>query len=217
MNILLKAFKYLAVLIFVLLSLLLIRNTLPYFNGQTDHIFLQSKAGLLNNMVWRSSFYLHISGSIICLVTGIFQFSDKILKKNKNIHKTLGKVYVISVLLMAWPGGQFMSVFANGGLPGIIPFFVLSVLWAYSTYLGYKYIKQKDQLKHSAWMTRSYCYAATAVTFRTYFIIMKYFLDLDPLICSIAGQWLSLIGNIIAAEFIIRYYKVNYFKVSLEN
>lgn len=212
MNLLAKGFKYVAILIFVFLSLLLIRNTVPYFNGKTDFIFLQSKQDLLNNWIWRASFYMHIAGSIICLATGIFQFSNKILKKNKSIHKFLGKTYVLSVLLLAWPGGQFMSVFANGGLWGKIPFFILSILWAYSTYRGYISIRKKNVVTHSAWMIRSYSYAATAVTFRTYFILLKYFLSIDPLISSIAGQWMSLVGNIIAAELIINYYTPAYLK-----
>ena len=207
MNALAKAFKYIAVTLFILLALLLIRNSLFYFNGKTDHLFLRSKQDLVNNSIWRASFYMHVAGSIICLLTGIFQFSDKILKKKKHIHKLLGKTYVLSVLLLAWPGGQFMSLFANGGLLGIIPFFVLSVLWGYSTYKGYTYIKKKDQVCHSAWMIRSYAYAATAVTFRTYFIILRYFLDVDPLISGIIGQWLSLFGNCLVAEFIVRNYK----------
>ncbi len=211
-----RILSFIGIVLFIFLSLLLVKNALPYLSGSRDFAFLESKMELADNIIWRSSFYMHISGSILCLLTGILQFSRWIIIKKPIIHRILGQIYVLSVLLLAWPGGQFLSMYASGGIMARIPFFILSVLWGYSTYKGYVFIKKKDRLRHSSWMIRSYAYAATAVSFRTYFLLLEYFGDFDPVLCSIVGQWASLIGNALFAELIIRRCKVSYFKLTLE-
>src|ERR1035441_4614918 len=97
-------------ILFIFLSLLLVRNALPYLSGRSDFAFLQSKMELAENHIWRSSFYMHVAGSIICLMTGLFQFSRRILKKTKKLHRIMGQLYVLSVLMLAWPGSLFLSI-----------------------------------------------------------------------------------------------------------
>lgn len=147
---------------------------------------------------------MHIIGATLCLITGILQFSKRIRIRNIHIHKWLGRMYVVSVLFLAWPSGQYLSIFASGGIFIVIPFFISALLWGISTVVGYRYIIKKNNVLHSNWMIRSYCYAATAVAFRTYYSILRFGMDIDMEVSSITAQWLSLLGNILIAEFMIR-------------
>jgi len=203
-------FFYWAVIVF--LAAILIINTVPYYTFSRDQDFLLSKGDLVNNILWRTCFYLHITGAMVSLVVGLPQCFVWLVKKYRNLHKTLGKIYVIAILVVACPTGFFMSFFTNGGIMGVIPFMSIAVLWFITTYVGYRYIKNKKVMEHNVWMIRSYALTLSALTFRLYQIIFHFGMDIDPVDNYILSLWVSLLGNIALGEIGVVYYKRKYFK-----
>ncbi len=96
-------------------SLLLIRNTIPYFSFSQNISFIQEKAVLFLRPFYRTCFYLHIFAGMFCIGAALLQFSSEILKKRKAIHILGGRIYVMMVLLLGAPTGLYMSFFAKGG------------------------------------------------------------------------------------------------------
>ncbi|HTF03758.1 MAG TPA: hypothetical protein VK826_07015, partial [Bacteroidia bacterium] len=78
----------------ILLSLLLVWNTIPYFSFDLNMPFLAERAVLVEKTVWRVCFYTHISAGALCITAALIQFSSWILKKRKKIHILSGKIYV---------------------------------------------------------------------------------------------------------------------------
>src|SRR6476620_9507501 len=83
----------------LLLSGLLVYNTIPYFTFSKQFTFLEAREMLYNKWVWRWSFYLHIAAGSFCILSAMLQFSSWILRKRKRIHIIAGKIYVFVVLV----------------------------------------------------------------------------------------------------------------------
>ena len=80
-----------------------------------------------------------------------------------------------------------------------------------STLYGFTSIHKKNVLAHKIWMIRSYAMAMTAVTFRVYHI-MFFLLDWDHLENYEISLWISVIGNMLFAEWVIYRKSRNYLK-----
>ena len=192
-------------------SLLLIYNTLPYFSFSKDFSFIEERSFLFQSNLYNNCFYIHIAAGAVCIGTALIQFSRYILKKSKAIHRYSGKIYVFVVLFLGAPTGLYMSFFAKGSIWERSLFMFMAAFWFITTLYGFTTILKKNILAHKIWMMRSYAMAMTAVTFRVYHIIF-YLLDWDHLENYELSLWISVIGNMLFAEWIIYRKSRNYLK-----
>ncbi|MDZ4758292.1 MAG: DUF2306 domain-containing protein [Bacteroidota bacterium] len=150
-------------------SLLLVKNTLPYFDFSPHFIFIRERILLYSDPIWKTSFYIHIGAGIFCILTAIIQFSSYILRKRSQIHVLSSKIYVFVVLLIGAPSGLYMSFFAKGEMAERGLFIFMAVAWFVTTYKGFTMAVARKFIAHRSWMIRSYAIALTAVTFRVYY------------------------------------------------
>jgi hypothetical protein len=186
----------------IFFSLLLVKNTIPYFSFSSNFIFIEERALLFLKPVYKISFYVHIFAGMFCIIAALTQFSSYILKKRKAIHIWMGKIYVLVVTVLGAPTGLYMSFFAKGSFWERMLFLFMAIYWFYSTVKGLQTIKVKNVLAHKNWMIRSYSMAMTAVTFRIYHILF-YYLEFDHLHNYEISLWISVLGNMLIAEFFI--------------
>ena len=186
----------------VFFSLLLVKNTLPYFSFSKNFIFIEERTLLFLKPIYKYSFYIHIFAGMFCIVAALTQFSSYILKKRKVIHIWVGKIYVLVVLVLGAPTGLYMSFFAKGSFWERILFMFMAMYWFYSTTKGLQTIKVKNVLAHKNWMIRSYSMAMTAVTFRIYHILFYYW-GVGHLHNYEISLWISVLGNLLLAEYFI--------------
>lgn len=188
--------------IFVILCTLVSLYPLSYFViERTFGLLGQKPAGLLEDLLWNIAFYLHIIPGGIALAVGWSQFWTSLRKKNISLHRTIGKIYVIAAIASGL-GGLYLSFFATGGLVSIIGFFLLAIIWLYSTITAYTSIKVKNIRRHENMMILSYAACFGAVTLRFWL----------PILITVMGSfdagyrivaWLSWVPNIIVALMII--------------
>ena len=191
------------------LSLLLVYNTLPYFSFNKDLSFIEERSFLFKSDFYNSCFYIHIFAGSLCILMALIQFSRYILKKSKAIHRISGKIYVSVVLFLGAPTGLYMSFFAKGSFWERALFLFMACFWFITTLFGLTTIHKRNIIAHKVWMMRSYAMAMTAVTFRLYHIIF-YLLDWGHLENYELSLWLSVIGNMLFAEWIIYRQSKNY-------
>jgi Predicted membrane protein (DUF2306) len=195
-------------------SLLLVRNTIPYFSFDPQFSFIQERAMLFLQPLYKYSFYIHIFAGMFCISMALVQFSSYILKKRKAIHVWSGRVYVFVVLFLGAPTGLYMSFFAKGSFWERALFLFMALFWFYTTLKGLTTIRQKNVIAHKHWMLRSYAMAMTAVTFRIYHIVF-YLLGWDHLHNYEISLWISVVGNMLVAEWIIFRQSRSYLKTFL--
>lgn len=187
-------------------SFLMLRIIWAYIPMKTDIAFLQLKQQYIHITEWRIAFFVHVFSSLLVLAAGFSQFSKKLLKKNPKLHRTLGYVYVIDILMVTGPAGLLMSFYANGGLSSRIGFVLLSILWiAFTAIALYKAIK-KDFVAHRIYMIRSFALTLSAVSLRIWKVVIAFSTDIPPMDRYRIIAWLGWVLNLLIAEWIIYKY-----------
>lgn len=192
-------------------SLLLVYNTLPYFSFEKNFSFIEERSFLFQSSFYNACFYTHIFAGSFCIITALIQFSRVIVKKAKAIHRWSGKVYVFVVLFLGAPTGLYMSFFAKGSFWERALFMFMAIFWFITTLKGLQTILKKNVLAHKIWMIRSYAMAMTAVTFRVYHIAF-YIMGWDHLKNYEISLWISVLGNMLVAEWVIYRKSKGYLK-----
>lgn len=187
----------------------MLQLTLQYVPLKKNIAFLQIKQTEVSEIpFYITFFYIHVYTAIFVLLAGFFQFSDILLKKHPATHRNIGKFYVFTVLLFSAPSGLFIGLFANGGLFAKISFVALSIYWFYFTLKGFTAIKNKNILKHKAFMLRSFALTFSAVTLRFWKVILVYLFHPAPMDLYQIIAWLGWIPNLL----IVEYYLYNQLK-----
>lgn len=177
--------------------------TTIYLNFKPDVNFLLTKQVLVHHPIWITIFYIHIISAMIVIFIGPFQFIKSLRQKFMSLHRSLGKTYVFLILGLAAPSGIYMAFYANGGFYAGFGFFIMGILWFYTTYMAFYKIIKKDVKAHIKWMIRSFALSLAAVTLRLLVPILSMAFDMDHEFVVIITAWLSWMINLIIAECII--------------
>jgi uncharacterized membrane protein len=155
--------------------------------------FLQGRTGLMQLAVT-----LHLGGGGVALALGAVQLNAALRSRRIQLHRIMGRVYVVSVILSAVSGLR-MAVASQGGIVAHLGFGLLACAWLFTTVRGFLRIRAGDDLDHRAWMIRSYSLTFAAVTLRIYvplaFAVGAPFEIAYPVIA-----WLCWVPNVIVAE-----------------
>jgi uncharacterized membrane protein len=179
----------------------------PSFQG-----FLSKKDKLLSNQIlWVLMIRVHIILAIIALLTGPLGIINRLRLKSLTFHRWNGRVYVLSIVLNFIPG-LYVSFFATGGWPSTIGFIILNTLWLITTIFGYIYIKRKDVLRHSQWITRSFFLSFANMIIYIIVAISHNGLGLSYGLSYTIAVWLCWIFNLVIAEIVIRKKYLYYIK-----
>ena len=171
-------------------------------NGKPVALLLSKSTALLNSPIYNISFYTHITLGGIALLIGWLQFSKKIRRKYTKLHKFIGKVYVIAILISG-PAGFYIALFASGGISTILGFSIGALLWTIITDIGYLKIKEGNIESHKKYMMYSYAGTFGAVTLRLWLPILIFFFGRFLIAYQIVA-WLSWIPNFIFVHLILK-------------
>ena len=174
---------------------------LPY---NTDVGFLRIKQQYIGIDQWRIAFFIHVYASMWVLFAGFTQFSKTIQQQYPRLHRNLGYIYVVDVLLITGPAGLLMGFYANGGWSSRIAFVLLALLWIYFTAMALIRAKQKDFSAHRRFMIRSYALTLSAITLRAWKYAITNTVELPPMDVYRVVAWLGWGLNLIIAEWVIR-------------
>jgi uncharacterized membrane protein YozB (DUF420 family) len=174
-------------------------------------IFKPSQAGLVSAKlrdasfpyeVWKLFFYPHILLGIVALLIGAYQLTQR-SRRNPKLHKRLGRVYGISILLnvLVVP---YIALYATGGSPSTVAFLVLDIFWFGSTVIGIRHIIRKNVVSHRQWMLRSYAITFVFVTFRLVLAIIQLSIDAPSSVTFPLAVYLAIALNLIITEMYLK-------------
>jgi hypothetical protein len=202
---LLSLAKDLGIYLLLCVATFLMAHTIAqYFTGDEHVAFLQYKQDYLHIPLWRFAFYTHVFSSILTLLAGFTQFSKLILREQAKLHRYAGRVYVFAILCVNFPTGLVLAVYANGHWPAKLAFVMLDVLWFAFTLKGLLAIRRKEVNTHNDYMIRSYALTCSAVTLRSWKLILSALLVISPLSLYQIDAWLGFVPNLLFAEWLIR-------------
>ncbi|TQR20378.1 DUF2306 domain-containing protein [Psychrobacillus vulpis] len=168
--------------------------------------FVQMKLMFLSKLstFWYIMLFIHVAASVVALVIGPYTLSTNFREKNFNLHKNLGKIYLIGILFGSI-SGFYLALHATGGLAGKLGFTLLSIFWLISAYQALARVKEKKILDHQKWMIRNYSLTFAAVTLRIWLPLFVLLFGIENFELSYAIiAWLAWVPNIIIAELFIQ-------------
>jgi uncharacterized membrane protein len=184
---------------------LMLRTIVGYTSFRDDVQFLILKQACVHNPIWKTAFYIHVFSAIIALLAGFTQFSPDILRDSPRTHRLIGKIYVVNILLINFPVGLIMGIYANGGVLGKTAFLLLDTLWFYFTLKAYLCVRNRQFIEHKNYMIRSYALTFSAITLRTWNLILSNSFNIDLAELYVVNAWLGFLPNLGIAEILIRW------------
>ena len=168
--------------------------TMAYIPYNTDVGFLRIKQEYIS---------IDVYASMWVLFAGFTQFSKWLLRNKPKLHRSLGYIYVVDVLLITGPSGLLMGFYANGGLLSRIGFIALAVLWIFFTVLALIKARQKKFKAHRKYMILSYAMTLSAITLRAWKYAITNTMTLPPMDVYRVVAWLGWVGNLVVALWVI--------------
>ena len=176
--------------------------------GMSTHYFQGEDSGILSGKTfqaawwYRAAFFLHISGGLMAISTGPFQFT----RQRKAWHIPLGYVYALSVGLSSL-SGLLIAPFAMGGWLARVGFTMLGVLWAGSLGLAMGSLSRRDFAQHRVWMLVNYALTFSSITQRS-ILALTLITPISFITIYQASAWLCWILNLSVAASIIHKTKI---------
>ncbi|GEN74933.1 hypothetical protein CHA01nite_06730 [Chryseobacterium hagamense] len=186
-----------------ILALLIGMYPLLYAFVEEKYTLLGSKAPeILRNTIWRTAFVAHIVFGGTALFIGWRQFGSSFRNKYMGVHRVIGKMYVIAVVISS-VCSIYMGFYANGGIVAATGFVILGIIWLVTTLIALISIKNENISRHQQWMTYSYACTFAAVTLRIWLPLLRNITG-DPEGSYLAVAWLCWVPNLLAAYLINR-------------
>lgn len=172
--------------------------------------------------------FIHAFSGGTALLLGPFQFLDGFRKRRPVVHRWMGRIYLVSILI----GGLSAFIIAPGmisGLVGEVGLMSLAILWLWTGWNAYSSIRAGNIKAHREWMIRSFALTFAAATLRLWlgaliatqlpFLQTKYGGDFDALFVEVyrVVMWLCWVPNIIFAEWFIQRRKPQVASVTVQN
>src|ERR1700677_1798347 len=125
----------------------------------------------------------HTLAGIFALLIGPINFSSRIRQRHLQLHRILGRIYVISVFV-----GSFTGIALAWGRPGLPGTSMQAAAWMVCATAAFLTARNRQIVQHRQWMARSYAVTFTFVSSRV--------LNLWPRYWSHLGDVLSAVGVI---------------------
>lgn len=159
--------------------------------------FIAGRTGLL-----RHALIIHGASGALALALGPFQFIGTLRQVRPVLHKSVGSVYLVCVLLSGVTGLSLAST-TPGGMPASAGFFTLALLWLLTGAAALRAARVRNFVAHRAWMLRSYALTFGAVTLRVYLGagVALGGLPFDDVYATAA--WASWVINLLIVEWVL--------------
>lgn len=112
--------------------------------------------------------HTHAFAAGLALLLGPWQFSSRLRAKRPQLHRWIGRVYLLAGIVVGGVSGLLLSRLAQGGWVGQLGFACLALVWLYTGYEGYRAIRRGERAQHRCWMVRNHALTLAAVSLRVY-------------------------------------------------
>lgn len=157
--------RWLAVVLILRVLVTILANYPDYFPPNFDSLFLEGREATFTG-AYRPAFYVHIVSGPFVLLGGLILLSESVRRRQAGLHRWLGRVQVVVLLLFVLPSSVVMSRHAFGGWPAGLSFLLLSAATAICAIAGVVYARRRRYDQHRRWMLRCYVLICSAVALR---------------------------------------------------
>ncbi|GCE51146.1 putative membrane protein [Thermosporothrix hazakensis] len=156
----------------------------------------------------------HVLLAAVAQIIGPFQFLNGLRARRPQLHRLLGRIYLLCILLGSISAVAIIIV-SLSSFERRAGFAVLAILWLLSAGQAYRAIRQRRIQDHRTWMIRNYAITLVAAMARVMSVFSVLLLlpqrnttfagHFDLLLAQAmeTGFWIALVLNILFAEWLI--------------
>jgi uncharacterized membrane protein len=122
----------------------------------------------------------HTLAGILALAIGPINFSSRIRQRHLQLHRVLGRIYVISVFV-----GSFTGIALAAGRPGLPGTSMQAAAWMVCTTAALVAARNRQIAVHRQWMARSYAVTFTFVSSRVFNLVPAYWSHLGDVLSAV--------------------------------
>ena len=122
----------------------------------------------------------HTLAGVFALLIGPLNFSSRIRERHFQLHRILGRIYVISVFIGAATGVALAS-----GRPGFPGTTMQAAAWIVCTTAAFVTARNRQIIQHRQWMARSYAVTFTFVSSRVLNLWPRYWSHLGDALAAV--------------------------------
>lgn len=145
--------------------------------------------------------YLHVFAAAVALLLGPFQFSTRLRRDRKQVHRWMGRLYLGLGVLIGGLSGLYIAQFAYGGIVARLGFGTLAMCWLYTGWRAFHAIRHRAIDEHRKWMVRNFALAFGAVMLRLY-IPVSMVAGADFSVAYPVIAWVCWVPNLVVAEWL---------------
>jgi uncharacterized membrane protein len=122
----------------------------------------------------------HTLAGIFALLIGPINFSSRIRQRHHQLHRILGRIYVLSVFV-----GSFTGIALAAGRPGLPGTSMQAAAWMVCTTAAFITARNRQIAVHRQWMARSYAVTFTFVSSRVLNLVPAYWSHLGDVLAAV--------------------------------
>ena len=210
-----RSLFYISWFVVIVLACCLAGIALSYFDFDTTKSFLGAKQDLIHQPIWLVAFYVHLLFGAIATLVGIPLFFSRLIAFRSGLHKQLGKIYILSILLLGGPTGLYLAFFAEGGSIATIGFICMSMAWMIPTYMAFAKIIKGDVQGHYNWIIRSYCMTLSGISLRLFTPLGSHYFEFDEQTNFILSAYIPWLFNLLLGEVIVLLNRKRFLQLNL--
>ncbi|MET0334051.1 MAG: DUF2306 domain-containing protein [Rhizobacter sp.] len=112
--------------------------------------------------------HTHAFAAGLALLLGPWQFSSRLRASRPQVHRWIGRIYLVAGIGVGGISGLLLSRIAQGGWVAQLGFACLACVWLYTGVRGYQAIRRGERAEHRRWMLRNHALTLAAVSLRIY-------------------------------------------------
>ncbi len=144
---------------------------------------------------------LHVAFGALALLTGPTQFFPGLRKARPRLHRRLGYLYFLGVLV-GGAAGLMTAAIAFGGLVSVTGFGTLAMVWLWTGGAALAAAWRRNWVQHERWALRSFALTFSAVTLRlhlaAFLLVGESFVNFYPVLA-----WVSWVPNLLFVEWVL--------------
>ena len=169
-------------------------NSLVYFQGDEIPPFVVEKLPLPLEGLWLGALKVHVAAASFCLPACILLQWKGLMRRAARVHRWVGRITGVVVLLALAPSGSYLALFAKGGLPGTLGFLVSGAITAVAMVQAIRSARARRFTAHRRAALHVLAQLSVAVTSRALLILLEA-TGLDPDPAYLIALWLPVLGS----------------------
>jgi uncharacterized membrane protein len=180
---------------------LMLSASVSYWQLGDTHPFYLEKLPLARPRLWLTALYAHVPSALFSLPACLLLLVGRVRRRWPRFHRWLGRVTGGLILCVVVPSGMYLALFAQGGLPSTLGFWLTGVITFVAMFKSIERARAKDMKAHRRFSSHVVAQLTVAVLSR-FLLAYAESLGLYSEWVYIAALWLPVLACALVAELV---------------